>query len=100
LLQSFALYADGSIPETELASLGKLLAGAVVVHGAQFKTLKRMDSRALVTIHTDLIDWLSRKIAEAGKGSSKVKKTKNALLFFKTLVALAGALDGKEAMKM
>lgn len=51
-------------------------------------------------IHTDLIDWLSRKIVEAEKGSSKAKKTKNALLFFKTLVALAGALDGKEAMKM
>lgn len=54
----------------------------------------------MVTVHTDLLDWLARKIAEAEKGSSKAKKLRNALTFFKALVFLAGPLDGKESMKM
>ena len=97
--QSYTLFTDGAIPETEFVSLAKLLSSALAIM-SQFKFTKRMESRALISTHTDLLDWLAKKIAEAERGSSKAKKLKNALIFFKALVLLAAPLDGKESMKM
>lgn len=76
-----------------------MLASSLAVHGPQFKILKSIPSRHVVDIHTALLDWVVKKVAQAGRRNNK-KSVRSTLLFFKALTPLLGTVDGRGALSM
>lgn len=85
--------------EATFVSLAKLLAGALVVHGPQFKILKRFDPKALSNLHVSLVDTFVKRLVQYQRNGNK-SKAKKAHVYFRALALLCVGAEGKEALKM
>lgn len=100
ILQAYTLVLDETVPdESNAIQLTKLLSSCFILRGSQLSIIRRLDSTYVVQIQTQLITWITRKLA--GYISNKNKKqTKVALSFFKVLIPLINAVPSKDALKM
>lgn len=85
--------------EENAVQLAKLLSTCLVVRGSQLSILRRLPSRFVVQIQTNLLSWITKKITGYEKNNNK-KGLKTAILFFRVLVPLLNALVGADALKM
>lgn len=80
-------------------ALAKMLSKCLWIRGAQLSVVRRLDAQHMVNIHTTLLTWIGKRLAEYEK--SKNKKGRNtAALFFKVLHPLAAPVESRDALKM
>ncbi len=91
---------DGISPtEDNTIALSKLLASAFIIRGAQLSVVKRLDSQFVVSIHTNLITWLFKRIAAYDAAGNRKARTK-CISFFKVLTPLVNSIDSRDSLKM
>lgn len=75
------------------------MSAALVIRGAQLSIVQRLDGDNLVTIHQELINWATKKIAQYEKNGNK--KLRNvAIEFFHSLTQLLISADSSDAAQM
>ena len=97
------LYLDGVTHDADhTIALGKLLASAFLIRGAQLAVVRRLDSANVVNVHTGAINFICKKIAsyEASTNKNSKKARNRCLMFFKVLTPLVNAVDSREALKV
>jgi cohesin complex subunit SA-1/2 len=85
--------------EGNAVQLAKLLSTCLVVRGSQLSILRRLSSPYIVQIQTNLITWITKKIAGYEKNKNK-KGLKTAIAFFRVLIPLLNALPSPDALKV
>lgn len=88
---------DGDIEEAQLLALAKVLSSILVVSGPHFRILAKIDSAALVSIHTSLLDSVCKLVGQHTDKGNKPKLRK-ALVLFKALPPLLAGAVGKDAL--
>ncbi|EAU84056.2 cohesin subunit [Coprinopsis cinerea okayama7 len=100
LRDAFTLVLDGIVPdEAEAVQLAKLLSQSFVLRGSQLTVLRRLDPQHIVAIHTNLLNWIAKRMSVYENNKNK-KGMKTALSFFRVLVALATGLQSGDALKI
>ncbi|SNX85606.1 related to Nuclear cohesin complex subunit [Melanopsichium pennsylvanicum] len=83
LREAFELYLDSADPaqsEARFVSLSRQLANALVVRGAGFTALRKIDPRCLISLHSRASEHIAQKVAAAERnGNKKVKQRMPAL---------------------
>ena len=85
--------------ETNALSLVKLLATAMVIRGAQLAVVHSMDVDHIVQIHTDLLDWIGKRLAGYQANNSR-RLMKKALTFFRVLTPLVVGIKPEDGLRM
>ncbi|KAG8960843.1 hypothetical protein FRC05_006541, partial [Tulasnella sp. 425] len=98
--ESFLLYLEGRAPDDEhTLSLVKAMGAALVIRGAQLSIVQRLDGENVVTIHQELIAWVTKRIAQYEKSGNK--KLRNAAIeFFHSLTQLLVSADSGDAAQI
>ncbi|KAG5641552.1 hypothetical protein DXG03_004787 [Asterophora parasitica] len=100
LRESFALVLDGVIhDETNSLQLSKLLATCFTIRGSQLSIIRRLDSQFVVQVHTELLSWIAKRLAIYESNKNKIT-LRSAILFFKVLMPLLGAIPSRDALKI
>ncbi|SPO27175.1 related to Nuclear cohesin complex subunit [Ustilago trichophora] len=82
LREAFELYLDTGDAEGEarFVSLSRQLANALVVRGAGFTALRKIDARCLISLHSRASEHIAQKVAAAERnGNKKVRQKMPAL---------------------
>lgn len=75
------------------------MGAALVIRGAQLSIVQRLDGENVVTIHQELIAWVTKRIAQYEKSGNK--KLRNAAIeFFHSLTQLLISADSGDATQM
>lgn len=98
--KAYTLVLDGFVhDEGNAVQLAKLLSTCLIVRGSQLSVLRRLSSPYIVQIHTNLLSWITKKIAGYERNANK-KGLKKAIAFFRVLIPLLNALPSGDALKM
>ena len=98
--QAYTLVLDGVVhDESNAILLAKLLSSSFVIRGSQLSIVRRLDSQYIVQIHTQLLNWIGKKLA-AYENSKNKKGLKTAVMFFKVMVPLFSIIQSRDALKM
>ncbi|KAG8914902.1 hypothetical protein FRC00_009816 [Tulasnella sp. 408] len=97
---SFLLYLEGRAPDDEhTLALVKAMSAALVIRGAQLSIVQRLDGENVVTIHQELVAWITKRIAQYEKSGNK--KLRNAAIeFFHSLTQLLISADSADASQI
>nr|WJN25060.1 sister chromatid cohesion subunit [Tranzscheliella williamsii] len=101
LRESFELYLDNkdSASEARFVSLSRQLANALVVRGAGFTAIRKIDARCLISLHNRASEHIAQKVAAAERnGNKKVKQTMPAL--YKGMANLLMTATPTDAVKI
>lgn len=85
--------------DERLVAVSRVLAGAVVVRGAQLAIVKHLKTSDHVQLHADALAYIVKKYAVLRDGKKKDASTR-ALGLFKALANLLIGLDGQGALKV
>ncbi|KAJ3501848.1 hypothetical protein NMY22_g18781 [Coprinellus aureogranulatus] len=100
LQEAFSLALEGLVSdETESLALAKALSQTFVLRGMQLSVLKRLDAQYIVQIHTNLLNWVAKRL-KAYESNKNKKLRKTSILFFKLLVPLVNGIDDEHALKI
>jgi cohesin complex subunit SA-1/2 len=80
-------------------ALGKLLGTCFIIRGAQLSIVGKIDSKAVVNVHTTLLSWIAQHIATYEKNGNN-KQRNIAAGFFKVLLPLLSSVESRDALKM
>ncbi|KAL1748245.1 hypothetical protein HDZ31DRAFT_79792 [Schizophyllum fasciatum] len=98
--EAFDLVLRGYVSnETNALSLAKLLATAMVIRGAQLAVVHSMDADSVVQIHTDLLDWLGKRLAGYQANNSR-RLMRKALSFFRVLAPLVVGIKSEDGLRI
>ncbi|ODO10375.1 hypothetical protein I350_00970 [Cryptococcus amylolentus CBS 6273] len=111
LEQSFDIFLESDVDEPSAPiALARLIANAFVIQGSQFTILRQLHPSDVCDFHISALDYCSRKLSSAVKSESTarnkeqkaraVKRRYAVVTFFKVLVPLLGAVQGKDALKI
>ncbi|KAG8859678.1 hypothetical protein FRB96_004252 [Tulasnella sp. 330] len=80
---SFGLYLDGRAPDCEhsVALAKALSSSAFLVRGAQLTIIRRLEGEYVVDVHTKLISWIVKKLAQYEKNGNKLSRNSSLELF-------------------
>nr|WJN25054.1 sister chromatid cohesion subunit [Moesziomyces parantarcticus] len=83
LREAFELYLDGGDAgsEARFVSLSRQLANALVVRGAGFTALRKIDARCLISLHSRASEHIAQKVAAAERNGDKRVKQKMPALY-------------------
>lgn len=99
-MQAFTLVIDEALhDETAASQLAKLLASCFTLRGAQLTVIRRLDGQYVVQIHTTLLTWLGKHLANYQSSGNK-KSLRLSILFFRVLVPLLTGIPSRDALKM
>ncbi|EGO01292.1 hypothetical protein SERLA73DRAFT_87834, partial [Serpula lacrymans var. lacrymans S7.3] len=100
LRESFTLVLDGVVQgEEHSVSLAKQLASSFIIRGAQLSVVRRLDSKFVVQIHTNLLTWIVKRLTTYE--TNKNKKSRNlAILFFRVMLPLLTSVESRDALKI
>ncbi|RDB23493.1 Cohesin subunit psc3 [Hypsizygus marmoreus] len=100
LREAYTLVLDGVVhDESYSLQLSKLLATCFVIRGSQLSVIRRLDSKYVVQVHTELLSWIAKRIAAYESNKNK-KSLKVAVLFFKVLLPLIGTIQSRDALRI
>uniref|UniRef100_D8Q7N8 SCD domain-containing protein n=1 Tax=Schizophyllum commune (strain H4-8 / FGSC 9210) TaxID=578458 RepID=D8Q7N8_SCHCM len=98
--EAFDLVLGGYVAdESNALSLAKLLATAMVIRGAQLAVVHSMDVDHIVQIHTDLLDWIGKRLAGYQANSSR-RLMRKALTFFRVLTPLVVGIKPEDGLRI
>lgn len=101
LREAFELYLDSgdSAAEARFISLSRQLANALVVRGAGFTALRKIDARCLISLHSRASEHIAQKAAAAERqGNKKVRQRMPAL--YKGMANLLLTASPTDAVKI
>ncbi|CDR98692.1 hypothetical protein [Sporisorium scitamineum] len=101
LREAFELYLDTGDTQSEarFVSLSRQLANALVVRGAGFTALRKIDPRCLISLHSRASEHIAQKVAAADRnGNKKVRQKMPAL--YKGMANLLMTASPTDAVKI
>ncbi|CBQ72593.1 related to Nuclear cohesin complex subunit [Sporisorium reilianum SRZ2] len=101
LREAFELYLDAGDAQGEarFVSLSRQLANALVVRGAGFTALRKIDARCLISLHSRASEHIAQKVAAAERnGNKKVRQKMPAL--YKGMANLLMTASPTDAVKI
>ncbi|GAC93151.1 potential nuclear cohesin complex subunit fragment [Pseudozyma hubeiensis SY62] len=83
LREAFELYLDSgdSASEGRFISLSRQLANALVVRGAGFTALRKIDARCLISLHSRASEHIAQKVAAAERNGNKKDRQRMPALY-------------------
>ncbi|KAJ9480177.1 Cohesin subunit SCC3 [Pseudozyma hubeiensis] len=83
LREAFELYLDSgdSASEGRFVSLSRQLANALVVRGAGFTALRKIDARCLISLHSRASEHIAQKVAAAERNGNKKDRQRMPALY-------------------
>ncbi|KAG6336650.1 hypothetical protein ID866_2431 [Astraeus odoratus] len=98
LKESFGHVLDSVVRnEDHSVNLAKQLASSFMIRGAQLAVIRKLDSKYIVKIHTQLLTWIIKRISTYETNKNKKQKA-NSLLFFRVLFALLKVVESRDAL--
>ncbi|CAA7269932.1 unnamed protein product [Cyclocybe aegerita] len=98
--ESSSLVVDGVVrDETNAVQLAKLLSTCFVVRGNQLSVLRRLGTEYVVQVQTNLLSWVSKRIATYEKNKNK-RGLKTAIALLRVLIPLLSAVPSRDALKI
>ncbi|TRM66853.1 hypothetical protein BD626DRAFT_627323 [Schizophyllum amplum] len=85
--------------ETNAVHLAKSLSTALVIRGAQLAIVHSMDIDSIVQIHTDLLDWIGKRLAGYQANNSR-RLMKKALTFFRVLTPVVVGIKPEDGLRI
>lgn len=100
LQEAYTLVLDGVVhDESNALLLAKLLSSSFAIRGSQLSIVRRLDSQYIVQIHTQLLNWIGKKLAAYENNKNK-KGLKMAVMFFKVMVPLFSIIQSRDALRI
>jgi cohesin complex subunit SA-1/2 len=69
------------------------------MRGAQLAVVRKLEGQHVITIHTQLLGWIAKRLGVYENNKNQNKK-ETAILFFKVLQPLLVPLDNRDALAM
>ncbi|KAF9011840.1 hypothetical protein BDQ17DRAFT_1396897 [Cyathus striatus] len=100
LSEAYTLVLEGVVDdESNSVQLAKTLSGCFVVRGSQLSILRRLESRYIVQVHSNLLTWIGKRLASYQSNNNK-KGLKLGALFFRALTPLVSIVGSRDALKI
>ncbi|SGZ15754.1 BQ5605_C029g10698 [Microbotryum silenes-dioicae] len=90
---------EAKVSDEQLVAVGRLLATATAVRGAQLAIVRRLPADELVNLHTTALRYIIRKVGNLDQASKSTARNR-AFSYFKALAHLLLGVEGRSALTL